>query len=149
MLKVKLSARLTALALSAFTGFLLTAAAYRLPEAPPAAQGKPDLPELSLAQASDTELTGAGMPFALKTEKAAPKPPKVPKQPAGAAKAQAKAQLKVIGVLPPDVAILSRGGRNITAFSGQSTEYGYLGAVSWEGAYVGGKFIRLSREVVK
>lgn len=71
-----------------------------------------------------------------------PTPPGVPAMPQGAAGAYG-GEIVVLGVLPPDVVIISRGGKSITARSGESTELGTVGAVSMKGAYIDGAFVEL------
>lgn len=70
----------------------------------------------------------------------APTPPGVPSMPGGLSNG-AGGELVVLGVLPPDVVIISRGGKSVTARSGQDTEFGTIGTVTMKGAYVNGAFI--------
>ena len=71
---------------------------------------------------------------------AAPTPPDVPSMPGGSP-GSSGGELVVLGVLPPDVVIISRGGKSITARTGQDTEFGIIGTVTMKGAYVNGAFI--------
>lgn len=71
---------------------------------------------------------------------AAPTPPDVPSMPGGLP-GSSGGELVVLGVLPPDVVIISRGGKSITARTGQNTEFGTIGTVTMKGAYVNGAFI--------
>lgn len=75
----------------------------------------------------------------------APTPPGVPEMPSGGNVGNVGLQEKLVvtGVLPPDVVILSRGGKTITARSGQDTEFGTIGTVTIKGAYVDGSFVAL------
>lgn len=77
-----------------------------------------------------------------------PTPPQVPVMPGakgnvGSNYVGKSTELCVIGVLPPDVVILSRGGKTVTARSGSNTEFGTVGDVTPEGAYIDGSFILL------
>lgn len=74
-----------------------------------------------------------------------PMVPQMPNMPGRAGSAAANEVLRVIGVLPPDVVILQKGGRTITAKSGSSTEFGVIGTINKEGASVGGSWIEFSR----
>lgn len=49
--------------------------------------------------------------------------------------------LRVVGVLPPDVAILQRSGKTVTAKLGTETPWGTLSSVSKSGVTVGGEWI--------
>lgn len=71
----------------------------------------------------------------------APKPPGVPEQPKGK---EAGGGLAVLGVIPPDVVILSKEGKTVTARSGEKTEVGSVGAITEGGAYVDGRFVALN-----
>lgn len=56
---------------------------------------------------------------------------------------QAQEKLTVLGVLPPDVVILSKGGKTVTARSGSETEFGTVGEITSKGAYVDDTFYLL------
>lgn len=53
--------------------------------------------------------------------------------------------LRVIGVLPPDVVILQKGGKTLTAKSGSATEFGAIGTISKTGAMIDGAWIEFSK----
>lgn len=73
-----------------------------------------------------------------------PTPPGVPEMPGNVGgNVGLQDKTVVIGVLPPDVVILSRGGKTITARTGQDTEFGTVGTVTMKGAYVDGAFVAL------
>lgn len=77
-----------------------------------------------------------------------PTPPGVPPMPVtprepGNVGYPASRELKVLGVLPPDVVILERGGKTITARSGSETDFGTVGEITSDGAYVDDTFIML------
>lgn len=86
---------------------------------------------------------------------APPTPPSVPSMPGssnrpdipignvGANYSPASEKLEVIGVLPPDVVILRRGGETVTARSGSDTEFGHIGTVTSIGCYVDDSFVML------
>ena len=86
---------------------------------------------------------------------APPTPPSVPLMPGssnrpdipignvGANYSPASEKMEVIGVLPPDVVILRRGGETVTARSGSDTEFGHIGAVTSIGCYVDDTFVML------
>lgn len=80
---------------------------------------------------------GMGMPQGITP----PTPPGVPAMP-GAGGLEG-GEVTVLGVLPPDVVIISRGGKTITARSGDSTEFGTVGGVTMKGAYIDGAFVEL------
>lgn len=72
---------------------------------------------------------------------AAPTPPSVPSMPA--ASGSTGSQLTVIGLLPPDVCILQKGGITVTARSDSDTELGHVGSINDDGVYVDGKYLRI------
>lgn len=72
---------------------------------------------------------------------AAPTPPSVPSMPA--ASVSTGSQLTVIGLLPPDVCILQKGGITVTARSDSDTELGHVGSINDDGVYVDGKYLRI------
>lgn len=86
---------------------------------------------------------------------APPTPPSVPSMPGssnrpdipignvGANYSPASEKMEVIGVLPPDVVILRRGGETVTARSGSDTEFGHIGTVTSIGCYVDDTFVML------
>ena len=80
---------------------------------------------------------GMGMPQGITP----PTPPGVPAMPS--AGEMQGGTVTVLGVLPPDVVIISRGGKSITARSGESTEFGTVGSVNMKGAYIDGAFVEL------
>lgn len=155
MKKISLSAQLAAYSASILLGFS-TFAAYNFLSVPEDAQ-TPEIPVINLASlelnpatsiahaasgnpfgvipeaAPDTAATGMGMPQGITP----PTPPGVPAMPQGAP----GGEVVVLGVLPPDVVIISRGGKSITARSGQDTEFGSIGSVTMSGAYIDGTFI--------
>lgn len=49
--------------------------------------------------------------------------------------------LRVVGVLPPDVAILQRAGKTVTVKIGKETPWGTLTSVSKRGVTVGGEWV--------
>lgn len=73
-----------------------------------------------------------------------PMVPQMPNMP-GALGNNGNEVLRVIGVLPPDVVILQKGGRTVTARAGSSTEFGVIGTINKDGASVGGSWIEFSR----
>lgn len=70
-----------------------------------------------------------------------PVPPGVPSMPVGAGM-QADV-LTVIGVLPPDVVILQKGGETLTARAGSATKWGTVNSISSSGATIDGAFIKI------
>lgn len=72
---------------------------------------------------------------------AAPTPPSVPSMPA--ASGSTGSQLTVIGLLPPDVCILQKGGITVTARSDSDTELGHVGSINDDGVEVDGKYLRI------
>lgn len=86
---------------------------------------------------------------------APPTPPSVPSMPGssnrpdipignvGANYSPASEKMEVIGVLPPDVVILRRGGETVTARSGSDTDFGHIGTVTSIGCYVDDTFVML------
>ncbi len=51
--------------------------------------------------------------------------------------------LTVIGVLPPDVVILQKGGETLTARAGSATKWGTVNSISSSGATIDGAFIKI------
>lgn len=75
-----------------------------------------------------------------------PGSPMVPQMPdTPGAPARQSEVLSVIGVLPPDVVILKKGGQTITAKTGSKTDFGTIGTISKTGATVDGNWIEFSR----
>lgn len=75
-----------------------------------------------------------------------PGSPMVPPMPSmPGAPARQSEVLRVIGVLPPNVVILQKGGRTITAKSGAVTAFGEVGSISKTGAMIDGTWIEFSR----
>lgn len=75
-----------------------------------------------------------------------PTPPSVPDMPgsgAGINNVVGSQELKVVGVLPPDIVILQKGGKTITAAANNNCEYGYVGSISADGAYIDGAFMKI------
>lgn len=72
-----------------------------------------------------------------------PTPPSVPSMPAPSGIPNTGDQLTVIGLLPPDVCILRKGGITVTARSGSDTELGHVGSITDEGVYVDGQYLRI------
>lgn len=70
-------------------------------------------------------------------------PPDIPIGNVGANYSPASEKMEVIGVLPPDVVILRRGGETVTARSGSDTEFGHIGTVTSIGCYVDDTFVML------
>lgn len=68
-----------------------------------------------------------------------PSPPSVPDM----SDAAVSDKLVVMGVLPPDVVIIGKGGKTLTARAGENTEFGYIGSISSDGAYIDGAWIAL------
>lgn len=75
---------------------------------------------------------------------AMPTPPLVPQQPNGYAPGSYSGQLTVIGVLPPSVVIMQRGGQTITAKVGQDTDFGFIDSISSTGASIDGSWYELN-----
>lgn len=70
-----------------------------------------------------------------------PNSPVVPPMPGNARGGGHDDVLRVIGILPPDVAILQCAGRTVTAKIGTQTPWGTLSSVSKAGVTVGGEWI--------
>mgnify|MGYP006959749940 CR=1 FL=1 len=80
------------------------------------------------------------------TEMDMPTPPSVPDMPgsgAGINNVVGGQELKVVGVLPPDIVILQKGGKTITAAANNNCEFGYVGSISADGAYIDGAFMKI------
>ena len=131
------------------------------------AHGTPSLKE-GAAEAADDALPEVSNPFSAIPKAGAnvaklgmgpgmapPTPPSVPSMPGssnrpdipignvGSNYSPASEKMEVIGVLPPDVVILRRGGETMTARSGSDTEFGHIGTVTSIGCYVDDTFVML------
>lgn len=83
-----------------------------------------------------------GMPGSAMLPPSAPVVPPMPGTPnVPAAAGGYDDTLRVVGVLPPDVAILQRSGQTVTAKIGSETPWGTLSSVSKNGATVGGEWV--------
>lgn len=92
---------------------------------------------------SNMRLSGSSIiagvsPFGLPKLPVAPVSPVVPDMPQGPVNV-----LEVVGVLPPDVVILQRGGESVTAYLGDDTKFGVVNEIYADGAVVDGKRIAL------
>lgn len=75
-----------------------------------------------------------------------PTPPSVPDMPGigtGPSNVAGGQELKVVGVLPPDIVILQKGGKTITAVANNNCEFGYVSSISPDGAYIDGTFMKI------
>lgn len=73
-----------------------------------------------------------------------PKLPNVPVSPVVPEMPQAPGNvLEVVGVLPPDVVVLQRGGESVTAYLGDETKFGIVQEVRDNGAVIDGKYVAL------
>ena len=115
--------------------------------------------ESDAKDATDDALPEVSNPFSAIPKAGAnvapPTPPSVPSMPGssnrpdipignvGANYSPASEKMEVIGVLPPDVVILRRGGETVTARSGSDTEFGHIGTVTSIGCYVDDTFVML------
>ncbi|MBQ3541198.1 MAG: hypothetical protein IJA40_05595 [Phascolarctobacterium sp.] len=77
-------------------------------------------------------------PFGLPKLPPAPVSPVVPDMPQGPANV-----LEVVGVLPPDVVVLQRGGESVTAYLGDETKFGVVQEVRDNGAVIDGRYVAL------
>lgn len=75
---------------------------------------------------------------------AMPTPPQIPQQPGGSSAGIPSGKLTVIGVLPPSVVIMQRGGQTITAKVGQQTDFGFVDSISKTGASIDGSWYELN-----
>lgn len=75
---------------------------------------------------------------------ALPTPPQIPQQPGGYSAGIPSGKLTVIGVLPPSVVIMQRGGQTITAKAGQQTDFGFVDSISKSGASIDGSWYELN-----
>lgn len=74
-----------------------------------------------------------------------PNSPVVPPMPGNARGGGHDDVLRVIGILPPDVAILQCAGRTVTAKIGTQTPWGTLSSVSKAGVTVGGDWVAFKK----
>lgn len=75
-----------------------------------------------------------------------PTPPSVPAMPTGPKGINniiTQDKLTVVGLLPPNIAIIQKGGKAITVKSGQTSEYGYVGEITSNGVYIDGTFMKI------
>lgn len=76
-----------------------------------------------------------------------PTPPEVPSMPNGRHGVHnilsQDATLRVVGLLPPNIAIIQKSGKTITVRKGQDSEYGYIGEITKNGVYIDGTFIEI------
>lgn len=74
-----------------------------------------------------------------------PTPPAVPSMPAGKGinNIVPGDKLRVVGLLPPNIAILQKSGKTLTVKSGQNSEYGYIGEITSNGVYIDGTFTQI------
>lgn len=79
------------------------------------------------------------------TQMLPPNSPVVPPMPGNARGGGHDDVLRVIGILPPDVAILQCAGRTVTAKIGTQTPWGTLSSVSKAGVTVGGDWVAFKK----
>lgn len=75
-----------------------------------------------------------------------PTPPSVPAMPTGPKGINNiihQDKLTVVGLLPPNIAIIQKSGKAITVKSGQKSEYGYIGEITSNGVYIDGIFMKI------
>lgn len=53
--------------------------------------------------------------------------------------------LRVMGCIPPDIVILKKNGKTLTARTGEDTYFGHVGAVYIDGAWIDNKFMSLKK----
>lgn len=82
-----------------------------------------------------------GMPGTEMIPPSAPIVPQMPSNPNAPNVGGYDDTLRVVGVLPPDVAILQRSGKTVTAKLGTETPWGRLSSVSKSGVTVGGEWV--------
>lgn len=111
------------------------------------AEVKPNpLPVLNFANTNlDTGSITGSSPFVLPAAPAMetpdmPVPPGVPSMPGAGMQPDV---LTVVGVLPPDVVILQKGGESLTARVGTETKWGTVNSVTSSGATIDGAFINI------
>lgn len=69
-----------------------------------------------------------------------PKPPKSDKLKAAG---EEKNALKVVGVLAPDLAVVTKDNKTITLKSNSNSSVGYVGNITARGVYIDGKFLEM------
>lgn len=110
----------------------------------------PDSDISKLRPVSSEKITGANPFGSFEKEKLAvmamPQPPKVPNMPGEIKKS---AGVKVVGVIYPDMALISKGNKTLMVTAGQSTEAGYIGDITKEGVYIDGTFFKLTNKLGK
>ncbi|WP_455654329.1 hypothetical protein [Phascolarctobacterium sp.] len=82
-----------------------------------------------------------GMPGSEMIPPSPPIVPQMPRDPNGPYTGGYDDTLRVVGVLPPDVAILQRSGKTVTVKLGKETPWGTLTSVSKSGVTVGGEWV--------
>lgn len=82
-----------------------------------------------------------GMPGSEMIPPSAPIVPQMPSNPNAPYAGGYDDTLRVVGVLPPDVAILQRSGKTVTVKLGKETPWGTLTSVSKSGVTVGGEWV--------
>lgn len=53
---------------------------------------------------------------------------------------------KLVGLLPPDYVIVTKGNKTITLPCNSSTEFGYIGSITGQGVYIDGTLVSLAEE---
>lgn len=86
-----------------------------------------------------------GMPGSEMIPPSAPIVPQMPSNPNAPNVGGYDDTLRVVGVLPPDVAILQRSGKTVTAKLGTETPWGTLSSVSKAGVTVGGDWVAFKK----
>ena len=71
------------------------------------------------------------------------KKPKPPKRDKLKAAGEAKNALKVVGVLDPDLAVVTKDNKTITLKSNSNSSVGYVGNITARGVDIDGKFLEL------
>ena len=69
-----------------------------------------------------------------------PKPPKLDKLKAAG---EAKNALKVVGVLAPDLAVVTKDNKTLTLKRNTQSSVGYVGNITSRGVYIDGKFLEM------
>ena len=110
----------------------------------PAAEQANPLPVINFANTNlDTGTIIGTSPFKAATAAEVPEmqvPPGVPSMPGAGMQPDV---LTVVGVLPPDVVILQKGGESLTARVGTQTKWGTVNSVTASGATIDGAFINI------
>ena len=157
MIKISLRTKMAGISFSsilavAFFGPMVYVTSPQI--SPPGNQNTIDFSKISIG----TPAFAAGSPFmnsvpqdaltnaSVMAAPAIPGSPMVPQMPSmpGVPNRQSEV-LQVIGVLPPNVVILQKGGRTITAKAGSTTDFGTIGTVSRNGAKIDGAWVEFSR----